>query len=90
MNFHQSVNVIKKFLELQLKVLIKFSLYLDIQCGYPADIANGDYVLVNDSVGYLSRVIYSCDQGFEMIGRAQLACDIDERWNGPPPRCERK
>ncbi|KAH1008514.1 hypothetical protein HUJ05_009064 [Dendroctonus ponderosae] len=23
-----------------------------------------------------------------MIGRAQLACDIDERWNGPPPRCE--
>ncbi|KAF5278300.1 hypothetical protein FQR65_LT03568 [Abscondita terminalis] len=59
-----------------------------ISCGYPADIANGDYVLVNDSIGYLSRVIYTCDEGFEMIGRAQLACDIDERWNGPPPRCE--
>ncbi|CAH0548073.1 unnamed protein product [Brassicogethes aeneus] len=59
-----------------------------IQCGYPADIANGEYQLVNDSVGYLSRVIYSCDEGFEMIGRAQLACDIDERWNGPPPRCD--
>ncbi|XP_072396415.1 uncharacterized protein [Diabrotica undecimpunctata] len=59
-----------------------------IQCGYPADIANGEYNLVNDSVGYLSRVIYSCDEGYEMIGRAQLACDIDERWNGPPPRCE--
>lgn len=61
-----------------------------IQCGYPADIANGEYTLVNDSVGYLSRVIYTCDEGYEMIGRAQLACDIDERWNGPPPRCERK
>ncbi|CAH1101957.1 unnamed protein product [Psylliodes chrysocephalus] len=59
-----------------------------IQCGYPADIANGEYNLVNDSVGYLSRVIYTCDEGYEMIGRAQLACDIDERWNGPPPRCE--
>ncbi|CAG9854104.1 unnamed protein product [Phyllotreta striolata] len=59
-----------------------------IQCGYPADITNGEYNLVNDSVGYLSRVIYTCDEGFEMIGRAQLACDIDERWNGPPPRCE--
>ncbi|XP_049819681.1 sushi, von Willebrand factor type A, EGF and pentraxin domain-containing protein 1 isoform X2 [Aethina tumida] len=59
-----------------------------IQCGYPADIANGEYQLVNDSVGYLSRVIYTCDEGYEMIGRAQLACDIDERWNGPPPRCE--
>ncbi|XP_056639770.1 uncharacterized protein LOC130447135 [Diorhabda sublineata] len=59
-----------------------------IQCGYPADISNGEYNLVNDSVGYLSRVIYSCNEGYEMIGRAQLACDIDERWNGPPPRCE--
>ncbi|XP_019766261.2 uncharacterized protein LOC109541757 [Dendroctonus ponderosae] len=59
-----------------------------IQCGYPADIPNGEYALVNDSVGYLSRVVYSCFKGYEMIGRAQLACDIDERWNGPPPRCE--
>lgn len=23
-----------------------------------------------------------------MIGRAMLTCDIDERWNGPPPKCE--
>lgn len=23
-----------------------------------------------------------------MVGRAMLSCDIDERWNGPPPRCE--
>lgn len=62
----------------------------DIQCGYPADISNGGYLLVNDSVGYLSNVVYQCDEGYEMIGRAQLTCDIDERWNGPPPRCERK
>lgn len=66
-----------------------FCKFQGIQCGYPADIANGEYILVNDSVGYLSRVVYSCDEGYEMIGRAQLACDIDERWNGPPPRCER-
>lgn len=25
-----------------------------------------------------------------MIGRALLTCDFDERWNGPPPRCESK
>ncbi|XP_017779814.1 PREDICTED: uncharacterized protein LOC108565063 isoform X2 [Nicrophorus vespilloides] len=59
-----------------------------IQCGYPADIANGEYTLLNNSIGYLSRVIYTCDKGYLMVGRAQLACDIDERWNGPPPRCE--
>lgn len=23
-----------------------------------------------------------------ITGRARLTCDIDERWNGPPPRCE--
>lgn len=23
-----------------------------------------------------------------MVGRAMLTCDIDERWNGPPPKCE--
>lgn len=67
---------------------ILYFVVVGIQCGYPADIANGEYTLVNDSVGYLSRVIYSCDEGYVMVGRAQLACDIDERWNGPPPRCE--
>lgn len=61
-----------------------------IQCGYPADIPNGQYVLKNDSVGYLSQVKYSCFPGHQLVGRAELTCDVDERWNGPPPRCERK
>ncbi|PSN56517.1 hypothetical protein C0J52_14785 [Blattella germanica] len=52
------------------------------------EIPNGHYQLINGTVGYLSRVIYTCDEGYELIGRAQLMCDIDERWNGPPPRCE--
>ncbi|XP_045463133.1 uncharacterized protein LOC123672859 [Harmonia axyridis] len=59
-----------------------------IQCGYPADIANGEYSLVNDSVGYLSRVVYKCDEGYRLVNRAELICDVDARWNGPPPRCE--
>lgn len=51
---------------------------------------NGQYQLINGSVAYRARVVYSCDEGFEMSGRANLMCDIDERWNGPPPRCDRK
>ncbi|XP_046667022.1 uncharacterized protein LOC124358766 isoform X1 [Homalodisca vitripennis] len=58
-----------------------------VQCGYPADIPNGNYQLLNDSVGYMSQVLYSCDEGYKLIGRAQLICDLDERWDGPPPRC---
>ncbi|KAK6627500.1 hypothetical protein RUM44_009978 [Polyplax serrata] len=59
-----------------------------ITCGYPAGINHGDYKLINGSVTYLSHVVYSCDDGYDMVGRARLVCDIDERWNGPPPRCE--
>lgn len=59
-----------------------------IECGLPASIPQGTYELVNGTVGYLSTVIYKCNEGFEMLGRAMLTCDIDERWNGPPPRCE--
>ncbi|XP_030382318.1 uncharacterized protein LOC115629867 isoform X1 [Scaptodrosophila lebanonensis] len=59
-----------------------------IECGLPASIAHGSYALLNNTVGYLSLVKYSCDEGFEMIGRALLTCDFDERWNGPPPRCD--
>lgn len=59
-----------------------------IECGLPASIPHGTYELVNASVGYLSQVVYNCVEGYEMVGRAILTCDIDERWNGPPPRCE--
>ncbi|XP_046837040.1 uncharacterized protein LOC124432279 isoform X2 [Vespa crabro] len=60
----------------------------NIECGYPANIKHGGYTLINNTVTYLSQVLYSCDEGYEMTGRARLTCDIDERWNGPPPRCE--
>uniref|UniRef100_A0A1B0FG42 Uncharacterized protein n=1 Tax=Glossina morsitans morsitans TaxID=37546 RepID=A0A1B0FG42_GLOMM len=59
-----------------------------IECGLPASIPHGSYDLINGTVGYLSLVKYSCQEGYEMIGRALLTCDFDERWNGPPPRCE--
>lgn len=59
-----------------------------IECGYPASINHGEYTLINNTVSYLSQVLYSCENGYEMTGRARLTCDIDERWNGPPPRCE--
>ena len=54
----------------------------------PASIPHGSYDLINGTVGYLSLVKYSCQEGYEMVGRALLTCDFDERWNGPPPRCE--
>lgn len=60
---------------------------LGIQCGYPAEISNGIYKLINNTVNYLSQVQYSCAEGFKMNGRDRLICDLDERWDGPPPKC---
>ncbi|XP_018338523.1 PREDICTED: uncharacterized protein LOC108746318 isoform X2 [Trachymyrmex septentrionalis] len=59
-----------------------------IDCNYPANIKYGSYILINETTTYLSQVQYTCDDGYEMTGRARLICDVDERWNGPPPRCE--
>ncbi|XP_037084905.1 seizure 6-like protein 2 [Pollicipes pollicipes] len=59
-----------------------------LQCGLPADIAHGSYQLQNDSRAYLSTVEYRCRPGHTLVGRASLVCDVDERWNGPPPRCQ--
>ncbi|CAG2116907.1 unnamed protein product, partial [Medioppia subpectinata] len=42
----------------------------------------------NNTRSYLSSVNYSCKEGYVLVGRGLLTCDVDERWNGPPPRCE--
>ena len=59
-----------------------------IDCQMPAMIANGDYKLLNGTTSYLSTVHYFCNDGFQLQGKGTLSCDVDERWNGPPPRCE--
>ena len=59
-----------------------------LQCGLPANISSGSYQLQNGSRAYLSTVVYSCQPGHALVGRAELICDVDERWNGPPPRCQ--
>lgn len=62
-------------------------LLLGIQCGFPAEIPYGSYKLINGTVNYLSQVQYSCVEGYDMNGRDKLICDLDERWDGPPPKC---
>lgn len=64
------------------------SIYTVIQCGLPASIANGFYVLTDQSRAYKSSVTYQCKDGYVIVGRGSLICDPDARWNGPPPRCE--
>ncbi|XP_076318916.1 sushi, von Willebrand factor type A, EGF and pentraxin domain-containing protein 1-like [Tachypleus tridentatus] len=61
-----------------------------LECGPPASIPNGGYELSNGTRYYLSSVQYFCNKGFKLIGRSLLTCDVDSKWNGPPPTCRGK
>lgn len=39
-------------------------------------------------MSYQGTVGYQCKDGYVLVGRSNLLCDADGRWNGPPPRCE--
>jgi len=62
--------------------------FADLECGLPAQVPNGEYLLVNGTKGYQSTVRYACQEGHIMVGRRDLVCDVDQKWDGPPPRCE--
>jgi len=59
-----------------------------LECGMPADIPNGQLIFINGTRQFKSVIRYTCDPGHVLVGRSQLTCDVDQRWNGPPPRCE--
>ncbi|UYV79614.1 CTLSE2 [Cordylochernes scorpioides] len=59
-----------------------------LECGRPASIPHGSYTLVNSTQHYQSLVQYHCHDGYVLVGRGQLKCDVDEKWNGRPPRCD--
>ncbi|RXG69329.1 Sushi, von Willebrand factor type A, EGF and pentraxin domain-containing protein 1 [Armadillidium vulgare] len=58
-----------------------------IECGIAAPIRHASYEFVNGTRHYLSMVRYTCDPGYIMVGRYELICGIDGRWDGPPPKC---
>ena len=62
--------------------------FVDLECGMPADIPNGKLVFVNGTRQFKSIVRYTCQPGHVLVGRSELTCDVDQKWNGPPPRCE--
>lgn len=54
-------------------------------CGDPGGIENGKRH--GDSFIIASSVLYTCDEGFEMMGQARRYCQSDNQWSGQPPQC---
>lgn len=59
-----------------------------IDCDRPASISYGSFKLINETTTYNSVVKYACNPGYEIKGKNVLKCDMDGRWNGPPPNCQ--
>ncbi|XP_043572603.1 sushi, von Willebrand factor type A, EGF and pentraxin domain-containing protein 1-like isoform X3 [Chiloscyllium plagiosum] len=56
-----------------------------ITCGYPGKILHGHYKALNETVP--NKVIFHCEFGFKMLGRAYRQCTADG-WDGDVPTCE--
>ena len=37
-----------------------------------------------------TKAVYSCDDGFELVGDRKRLCQYDGTWDGEAPTCERK
>ncbi|GFY56490.1 sushi, von Willebrand factor type A, EGF and pentraxin domain-containing protein 1 [Trichonephila inaurata madagascariensis] len=59
-----------------------------LECGFPANIPNGGYSLVNGTKHFQSIVQYFCQESYILVGQPELMCDADRKWDGPPPRCD--
>ena len=56
-----------------------------VRCSDPGSPENGRRVL--DGTGIGNRVRFSCHDGFELRGSAELVCQHGGRWSGAVPRC---
>eukprot|EP00058_Branchiostoma_floridae_P008085 XP_002593573.1 hypothetical protein BRAFLDRAFT_125152 [Branchiostoma floridae] len=54
-------------------------------CGDPGIPTNGNRQ--GNSFTYGSTVIYSCNEGFRLVGSSYLTCQANRQWNGRVPVC---
>jgi hypothetical protein len=60
-------------------------------CDQPPDIENGSSsIQVDENEEYVTAT-YTCDDGFRLVGKSQMTCDLDtDEWTGAPPKCEKR
>lgn len=59
-------------------------------CEKPIQIANGKVRIAVDEERDVVAATYSCDYGYDLVGDAEIVCDLDtETWQGTPPSCHK-
>ncbi|XP_038397949.1 membrane cofactor protein isoform X2 [Canis lupus familiaris] len=62
-------------------------------CLHPGEPSNGQVVLVDESLLFGSKIQYSCNEGFRLVGQKNLYCEISSTdsnrvvWSDDPPLC---
>ncbi|KAJ7341754.1 hypothetical protein JRQ81_006605 [Phrynocephalus forsythii] len=57
----------------------------ELTCGFPARVEHADFVQCSEAGK--SVVIYSCHQGYKLLGEEQVSC-TKGKWNSALPRCQ--
>ncbi|GAB0200053.1 complement receptor type 1 [Grus japonensis] len=60
------------------------------QCANPGDPKNGRAVVLTDLL-FESKVNYTCDKGYKLVGRSQRTCEVSGTrvsWSGDAPVCQ--
>ncbi|XP_035004474.2 sushi, von Willebrand factor type A, EGF and pentraxin domain-containing protein 1 isoform X2 [Hippoglossus stenolepis] len=56
-----------------------------VTCGGPPNVGNADSRL--DTNTYLSKVKYTCAEGYRPLGSMEVICEATGEWSRPLPRC---
>ncbi|GLH11061.1 Locomotion-related protein Hikaru genki [Gryllus bimaculatus] len=58
-----------------------------VDCGAPAHIDNGQYILLNETTTYGSLVVYSCHEDYWLDGTEKQMCSREGKWSANTPSC---
>lgn len=61
-----------------------------VTCGFPGKPTNGAVSSGSSSHNYNSRVTYSCNAGYTLVGRADNLCLQSGSWRNNAPTCRSK
>ena len=61
---------------------------LPVSCPTPVDPENGS--VDGNSFEFGNQILYSCSQGFKLIGEAIRTCEGNGKWSSRQPRCDGK
>ena len=58
------------------------------ECSPLEDPLDGSVTVDSFSLG--STAVYSCDEGFDLVGEAMRTCMNNSQWSGEAPQCMRR